>query len=619
MAFTYGEEAKSRVSSFGSAEILEFLERVPEKYRGKVFGGLKPILGFRQDEPRELKERIKKLAKNLPQVVNGVRKSNERDWNTLGAVWAGWLQSTYKYAEDALNKYEVEKFDFEVFLKTILSHEGGNKLAREDVSKIFKFSPFSSLNEEGESFRSIPTLAELAKRNELSELKGRLAAVEKQVDSLSATLTQKKEVNITNDQVTRLQSEIVKLSEELHKLEKRSLLNEEQGISQNNLLRKALESLTHSNDGISKQLQAYESRVAVLDKSNAEFIGTVRKIEGIVKVLQKSTIEHEKDRALRRDSELAVGPDVPASTIQANHFHRPGGAVVADLDTLKKLHATLTNNYQAIGLSEKASKKLAFTVAASISSRQLTQFFGSLADVVADATLSAVAGRGLITWDVPAGLCDGHQVAQVLNKFVKNPHSITGLLLRGFNKSAFDVYGYELKKILVNRLLGLNAQATEIILVATALNSDACLPLSTSTVELGPVVDTSLLVWGRPKGEINYGQLSITEPSANAGEYSDSKLTDLANQIADMPLSKTELWRRSVRHAKTTLTYFVNDNKDVDVDVVESLLVNWVLPWISLQCTSSDDLRKLIRDNLHVIDEYTELANIVEKYQMATI
>lgn len=623
MVFIYAEQARSRIAALGYAEILGYLELVPEKYRDRVFGGLKPIAGFRPDEPRELKERIKKLAKNISQSSNGP-KGNERDWSALGRVWSGWLKTTYNNCVDAaLKKYEEEKIDFEEFLKIILAHEDADELAQEDIGEIFKFSPFTSMDISNALAHSLPTRAELTKQREVQGLKLRLAALENKIDSFADILASTKKVDTgpTAELMNRLQSEFVKLSDEFQKLEKRSQLNEEQAISRNNLFGKMLESLTHGNDGISKKLQSYEGRVSSLDKSNIEFIGAVKRIEGTVKVLQKSVAEHDKDRNMLRTSETVVSANAsnsaPLPPVHIEHRHSPKGTAVSAIDTLQKLHSVLATNYQAIGLGEKSSEKLAFTVAAAISSGQLTQFVGTLADLVADATLSAIAGDGAVAWDVPAGLCDGSLVNLVLNEVTEKSPSIGGVLLRGFNKSAFDIYGYELKNILVSRLMGLSTKFAELVLIATALKSDACLPLSTSTVELGPVIDTSLLTWFRAKGKITFGQLLDIKYDSEINDQSDILLTSLANQIADMPIPKSELWRRTEWSAKTKLTYFVDGNPDVDVEVVEALLMNWVFPWLSLKCNSPDEVGAFIRENLHVVDEQAALVSTVEKYLAA--
>jgi len=619
MAFIYETAAKSRIASFGNADILAFLEFVPEKHRAKVFSGLKPIPGFRPDEPRELKERIKKLAKSLAQTVNGAQKGNERDWSVLGRIWAGWLQTTYKdCVDDAIKQYDIETFGFEKFLNIILSREGGDGLAQEDASEIFRFSPFPSMDMASELVRSMPTRSDLAKQREIDELKSRLLALEEKFGNLGTTLSSTKQENnsAVSEHVVKLQSEIAKYSNELEKLEKRSLLSEEREISQYNAFEKALDSLIHSNDGISKNLHSYEARVSGLDKSNAECIGAVKRIEGVIKVLQKTVVEHDKDRAARKAPESATTASLPAS-IHIEHCFKPEAASLAKLDSLQKIHAALEINYQAVGLGEKTSKKLAFTVATAIASGQLTQFYGALSDILADATLSAVAGKATVAWDVPAGLCDGASISMVLGEIAKSLQSTSGLLLRGFNKSAFDIYGYELKKILVNRLLGLSTEVIDVILVATAMQSQACLPLSASTVELGPVIDTSLLTWVRPKGKMAFGQLHTLEYASGTEEQSDTMLTALANEIADMPLHKSELWRRSVRYAKTNLTHFADEDADVDMEVVESLLMNWVLPWISLQFTSSDEVAAFIQENFHVVDGQVSIGTAIEKYLAA--
>lgn len=619
MKFTYDGEARSRIAGFGNLEILAFLEQVPDKIRKQVFGALKPVPAFRPDEPTELKERIKKLAKNLSHAINGSQKANERDWTTLGWVWAGWLRTKYKNAVDLpLERLENEKLSFETFLKAVLSNDEEEKLAQEDISEIYKFSPFSSIVAESELIRSLPTRVELGKQHEARELKTRLATLERKTETIADTLaaTTHNSTSATAEQVIKMQSELNRLSDEFLKFVKRSQVSEEQGISRNNLLGKALDTLTHSSDGIFRQLHSYESRVSALDKSNVEFIGAVKRIEGMVKVLQKSMAEHDKDRISSKEPvALASSALVPAVHIE--HQRSPNGVQVAALDTLRKLHSALSYNYRAIGLGEKSSEKLALTVAAAISSGQFVQFVGALADLIADATLSSVAGGATVAWDVPSGLFDGSAVSSVMREMSKDSKTSTGLILRGFNKSAFDIYGYELKKILVSRFFGLVKDATKPIVVATALKSDSYLPLTTSTAELGPIIDTALLTWVRPKGEIIFGRMGAIEYASELDEQSDTILTDLSNQIADMPIAKSELWRRNIRYAKAKLAQFVDEKNEIDIEAVESLLTSWVLPWISLQSNGSDEATAFIREHIQVVDVNEALKIAVEKYLAA--
>jgi hypothetical protein len=603
MVFTYQPDAKARIAALGSNVVLAFLDKVPEKFREGYLAGLRPMPGFRPDEPRELKARMKKLAQSLCQSSSGTR-GNEREWNALGHIWAGWVKATYKTpAERALKVCREEKFDFDRFLTTALEGEGGDGLAQEDVEDMFKFSPFSPSDSANSLIRGLPSRAEVAKRLEIRDLKSKVASLEEAIADLQKAFGSVKGDGggVEKKQLESMGQRLTTLANLVEKTEARCLVVEELGVSQNKTFGKTLDLLSQGNETISKKVNAHEVRLLALDKADTDLVGTVRKLEGVVKVLQKALCEYEKSRGMQNDSDSNSVDAATASRFRVDRWSIAKGTTLQAIETLTTLRTALTSNYRSIGIRENCAEKLALSVAASVSCGQMTQFVGPLADLIADTTLQTVSSKRTVAWDVPAGLCDGTLTSLLLAEASSASENTTGVLLRGFNKSAFDLYGYEVKRILVNRLMGIDAPNSTLIFVATALQSDTCLPIGSSSTELGPVIDTTALTWLRPKAKPTPGELQSTAFSIGPEEITSEVLVDLGNQVADMPIVKSELWRRAFKSARERASQLVDNQSDLHQKAVEALVTNWVVPWVKLERPSQAEVTALISEHIHAV------------------
>jgi hypothetical protein len=321
-------------------------------------------------------------------------------------------------------------------------------------------------------------------------------------------------------------------------------------------------------------------------------VGALRKVEGVVKVLQKTNGEHDKERSSKRASESE--PIDRQSKPIGLTTHRLDAGSIAKLDQVEPLRAGLLNNYLAIGVAESAARKLAAAASVALACGHFLQFSGSLADIVADATIIAACGGMYVSWNVPAGLCDSEMSASVLRAAQETQKGTSGLVLRGFNKSAFDIYGYDLRKIFVNRLLGLDNEEGNIAVIGTWLESDSTLPERRSTSELGPIIDTNNLNWVRARGELkNYAFSRI--PKVN-GESEEKliNLDDLSEQIFSLPVSKTEPWTRTI---KSALKKMGNLTDFTEEDATETLLLNWLFPWIAEQATPILDIESVVKEH----------------------
>lgn len=613
MAYVYELGAKSRVSNFGLKEITAFLEKVPEKHREAAYSGLKAIPGFRKNEPRELKERIKKTAQNLANFTTMSQRATERDWSALENVWSGWVQYNFPGAiADAVKLGRSSNSTFSEILRSAVGESDDFSVALEDINELFSFSPFASLDEVSAIVQSLPLRKDLEKKRaiarlpaEIDELKMVVARLKTQVES------QKTSHTLTDDNILqKLRSEVDKQSDEIAKFEKRCLVIEELSVSQHNALSRTLDILNNGNEALSKRVIGGDNRVTAIEKSNLEIVGALRKVEGVVKVLQKNNGEHDKERSSKRASE-SESIDRQMNKPIGLTTHRLDVGSITKLDQLGPLRASLLNNYLAIGVAESAARKLAAAASVALACGHFLQFSGSLADIVADATIITVCGGRHVSWNVPAGLCDSEMSAHVL-RIAQETQKITGgLILRGLNKSAFDIYGYDLRKIFVSRLLGLGNEEDDIAVIGTWLESDSVLPERRSTSELGPIIDTNDLNWVRPRGELKNYIFCRTSKVNGESEEKLINLDDLSEQIFSLPVSRTEPWTRTI---KSALKKMENLPDFTEEEATETLLLNWLFPWIAEQATPNLDIESIVKEYFPSVLDNSLMNASITKY-----
>jgi len=612
MTYVYDIEAKTRISQLGLKEITAFLEQVPEKHREAAYSILKPIQGFRKNEPRELKERIKKLAQNLASYTSMPQRATERDWKVLENVWSGWAQSKFpKAVKDAIKNGREKNLQFIEVLQNAIGDSDDCSVAQEDINELFTFSPFPSLNDVSEILQSLSLRKDLEKKRAIARLPAEVTELKSAVDHLKTEIESLKiNPSLMDDKtIQKLRAELDKQSDAIEKFEKHCLLIEELSVSQHNALSRTLEILSNGNEALSRRVNVVDTRVSAIEKSNLEIVGALRKVEGVVKVLQKINGEHDKERQSKKVSESEPLDRQVSKLIGVTTHHVEAGEI-AKFSQVGQLRVGLLKNYLAIGITESSARKLAAAAAVALVAGQFLQFAGALADIVADATIVAVSGGIYVSWDVPAGLCDGEMSASVLRLALDTQKASCGLVLRGLNKSAFDIYGYDIRKIFVNRLVGICLEDVNISLIGTWLESDSTLPEKRSTSELGPIIDTNNLHWTRPKGELKHYVLSRESKVSGESEEKMFSLEDLTEKISSLPVFRTELWSRTV---KAALKKICNLSELSEDDATEALLLNWVFPWIAEQPNSSVDIESLVKEYFPEFQENSILTNAISK------
>jgi len=612
MTFAYAVGAKKRISQLGAKEIIAFLEEVPLQHRKTAFSGLRPISGFRKNEPTELKKRIENFGTSLAQS----HRATERDWSILGEVWNGWGQYTFAgRIGSAFKKYREEKSSLQSFLRDITGDEDEIDVAMEDIERIFLFSPFDSMDEAGDALSMVPTRKELERSRKIAKIPSDITELRKTVSSVVSDLEQvKKTLSCGNSSaVEAFRGEVNSLKIDIEKFEKRCLLIEELSVSQHKALNKATDISSRSNEMLARKIAANEVQTSSIEKSSAEISASFKAMEGVVKSLQKTVGEQDKERGHRKTADSdqsAAGVIAKAIGMEVNRS--PTSEPLVEIANARELLNALVNNYVAIGVAESAARKNAIAVTVAVMSGQFVQFSGSLADTIADATLLAVSGESHLVWNVPAGLCDSELTSAIVRKAVDPKQPMRGLLLRGLNKSAFDVYGYDIRNVLVNRLMGIGQRHLGLTLVATWLDGSSSLPERDSLAELGPMIDTNALVWTKSKGQLaRYvspvdGWDPLSEKKSN-----ERDLSELSNQVSELPIYKSELWRRGVRYAVKSLSSFPDLD---DTAATETLLLNWVFPWAIVHNIPNFDITTFFKEHFPTVQDNPALMAALDRY-----
>lgn len=132
------------------------------------------------------------------------------------------------------------------------------------------------------------------------------------------------------------------------------------------------------------------------------------------------------------------------------------------------------------------------------------------------------------------------------------------------------------------------------------MESDATLPERRSTAELGPIIDTNNLSWTRPKGSLkNYAFIRTPEINAELKEKLIN-LDDLSEHIFALPVFRSELWTRTVKSAVRKMG---NLTDFTEQDATETLLLNWLLPWITEQVNPNFDIESVVKEHFSEVQD----------------
>ena len=631
MQGSFSYEAKKRIAGMGATAISAFLEETPIAARRKILSTLPAIDGFRKNTDREFKKKSERLVAALTHAPDPKSRASSKEWSAFGAIWCAWGQDIF------LEAFPSTFLDYDAggeesalsFLRELVDRSPDGR-SREEVEKLVQFSGFAITNDISAFVATLPTSATLERERALSSLPVDVRALQQSVgeltrtasnfgselrlvssDASSAVTTARVALEasaearrklaeielrpsaVTSTDIEKLSNQLTTRTEELE----RRLGQKVKAAHTSN------ESTHHDVDTLQKALKKLTADLAEMRKSLEVAEERYRQTLDESKIQLELLSEQKIDAVTRR--EIANGNTIngPVKWIKTETFSE-----VKRLADVSAIFEFTKANFLAIGVRQVDADSVARTITAGVLSGHMVQFRGSLADFIAIASARGLGGQRLLSWQVPLGLYDGSDADGLLQLLGDSSQHYPGLLLRGVNRSAFEIYGSPIRElILESQFVHSGRLPLRSAVFATWVDGPATLPGNTALLELGPVIDTDELMWSHSSdwtpmrcGEVSFLQDEIRE----LVDRSKEQVSEVSNIVDALKLPRNRLWQFSF--LKYLGVLFGLPGSDYKRNLATAL-AHWVVPWAHVNGLSRESVE-------HAIGEFAS-----EQLQMVSV
>lgn len=611
MSYQYSQKARDRISAFGQIAITEFIEEIPHGIR-KIFYDRQPaIQGFRRGSPPDFKEKQKRLVGHLIQTQPG--QKGAADWSTFARLWEAWarnrLGTTFPPGDISSAAPEAGH----VFLTGLA--ELFPDAARESLERLFDFSGFAYSPEAQVALGRFRPASTLARDLMIDALPGRLHKIEGYFEIAEAA------AEAVAERIDQLESE----TEILAKGNREVVLSVDKSRGDIKELRVALGLVTERASGLEEAVNALgvgrqeiTKVIAAADARAEQFHHSVEalteqgrawdKTQAEVSALKQSidalcaqeadwnhavtAIGHLAERIDILEAAVAKGGNSTATKPQVRLFEVETPGPVVDIHSVKGACELIACNLQACGVMKGAAIATARQILAALSAGQIVQFSGSISDLVADAVAAAIGGQTFHEWRVPVGLVSDEAAIDCLEVVSETSGC---LLMKGANRSAFEVYGTAIRDVVTRRQFSLPSYQ-RLSLIATWTQGPATFPDGGTLAEIGPVFDTdnySIRGISAKLPELKFGHLARNSWDQIDGFHDDSPralVSELKELIEESLFVPGNLWTRMADRAYSSLRNIPGGSSKEDLHTVLTL---WALPWAKATAGPIEDIARI--------------------------
>ncbi|TCQ86877.1 MULTISPECIES: hypothetical protein [Rahnella] len=619
MSYHYSQEAKERIFNLGQASVIEFIDEVPLDLRRIVYKNMPRIHGFRQGTQAELKEKQRRLIGFMFRKHATIEEG--KVWKGFSFLWEAWARTHIDKLFPSVANSEAASVSGPVFIREL--SDSFPDVAREDIERLFTFSGFADNPDIIETFGNFRSATVLARDKVIDEFPIRLGKFEERIELVEIAANDRDSgfkklehtVNLIAEGLESSQGEISHLltvtaefSRSIDIEEK--FLNELIQVNQDiSYLKKknsdAINSIMSKVDGFILDMEGFSSRENILNTVVNE-VSELRVALSEIDVLVNGRSGFIEAEILNRFEEklTALEGNIARSNPDAMVMHRArfyqNELNVPYINILSQDVAfnIISSNLQAVGLSKSSSFSVARLTLAAFISGQIIQFSGSLADIVAEAIVSAVGAPVYHEWRVPVGLISDEASLDFINS---NAESSNCLILKGANLSAFEVYGTAIRDMVVQRQF-FATKYDHLALIATWKQGPAVFPGGGMLAELGPVIDTdSLKIRGSSAKLplINFGKLAKDKWSEIEGLESDNidiSIENLKDLLDEAGFDGGNLWWRMSNRFYTTLMNMPGGNYSYDV---HSIMMSLALPWARVKGGPTEEIAHIAARELN--------------------
>lgn len=319
-------------------------------------------------------------------------------------------------------------------------------------------------------------------------------------------------------------------------------------------------------EAVKADLVAGDEEIERLDARRADLEGLAENLAASCSAL---TEELDARRAQLAAPQPPRPPDQPAPPALA---WLPRTGKVVPVKGVHQAVGIVERNLEQLGIHPLSAKQVAYETVTAFTLGQVAFFSGPLARPVGEAVGLVASAASLRVVHVPLG------GAEPLDLAADQPDTGAAVLIEGANRGCVDAWGAGLKRVVARRRLRLQRELLPVYL-ATLEDGPSALPVHPGLLDLGPVVDTSLLSWKPP----------AVEPHFDLGRFEPGTLA-----VPDGMMDKAEKegWDDVLKGlgpaggywvgaASATVTRLTTMAKLVGApSPALSFLCTWLLPWL---------------------------------------
>lgn len=611
MSYQYSQEARDRISAFGQVAITEFIEEIPHGIRKILYERQPEIQGFRRGSPPEFKEKQKRLVGHLIHTQPG--QKGAADWNTFAILWEAWGKSRLGAAFPTSDISSLTPDAGPVFLTGLA--ELFPEAARENLERLLDFSGFADSPGVQVALGRFRPASTLARDLMIDALPGRLHKIEGYFEIAEAAA---EEVAERIDQLESESGILAKgIREVLSSVEKSQCDGRELWVALERVaertggLEDAIGALGATRQKITEAIAAADARADQLqhslealteqgrawDKTQAE-VSALRQLVDSLYALEAewshaaTSVDHLAERIDVLEGAIAKGGNGTAPKPQIRLFEVESPGAIVEIYSVKDACELIACNLQACGVMKGAAITIAREILAALSAGQMVQFSGSISDLVADAVAAAIGGQTFHEWRVPVGLLSDEAASDCL-ELVSDTSSC--LLMKGANRSAFEVYGAAIRDVVARRQFSLPGYQRLSLITAWA-QGPATFPDGGTLAEIGPVFDTdnfSMRGVSAKLPELKVGHLVRNSWDQIDGFDVDSPralVSELKELIEESSFAPGNLWTRIADRAYSRLRAIPGGTSEADL---HSVLTLWALPWAKATAGPVEDIARI--------------------------
>lgn len=211
---------------------------------------------------------------------------------------------------------------------------------------------------------------------------------------------------------------------------------------------------------------------------------------------------------------------------------------------------------------------------------------------MADAVAAAIGGQTFHEWRVPVGLVSDEAAIDCLEVISETSGC---LLMKGANRSAFEVYGTAIRDVITRRQFSLPSYQ-RLSLIAAWTQGPATFPDGGTLAEIGPVFDTdsfSMRGVSAKLPELKFGYLVRNSWDQIDGFDDDPPrafVSELKALIEESSFVPGNLWTRMADRAYSRLRIIPGGTSEEDL---HSVLKLWALPWAKATAGPVEDIARI--------------------------